>query len=70
MDMQFLREKRFVQTIPQVKIDDGEEISYEKVNTTLRRSVHLFAALQAEDGHWPAENAGPMYFMPPLVTVC
>ncbi|KAK1408585.1 hypothetical protein QVD17_40485 [Tagetes erecta] len=25
------------------------------------------AALQAEDGHWPAENAGPMYFTPPLV---
>ena len=66
--MQFLREKQFKQTIPQVKIEDGEEISYEKVTATLRRSVGLFAALQAEDGHWPAENAGPMYFMPPLVT--
>ncbi|XP_076906939.1 shionone synthase-like [Bidens hawaiensis] len=65
--MQFIREKKFKQMIPQVKIEDGEEISYDKVTTTLRRSVHLFAALQADDGHWPAENAGPMYFMPPLV---
>uniref|UniRef100_A0A103TDM4 Terpenoid cyclase/protein prenyltransferase alpha-alpha toroid n=1 Tax=Cynara cardunculus var. scolymus TaxID=59895 RepID=A0A103TDM4_CYNCS len=65
--MQFLRENQFKQTITQVKIEDGEDICYEKVTTTLRRSVHLFAALQAEDGHWPAENAGPMYFIQPLV---
>ncbi|XP_076936731.1 beta-amyrin synthase 1-like [Bidens hawaiensis] len=65
--MQFLREKQFEQTIPQVKIEDGEEISYEKATTTLKRSVSFFAALQAEDGHWPAENAGPLYFMQPLV---
>ncbi|KAI3787157.1 hypothetical protein L1987_41413 [Smallanthus sonchifolius] len=65
--MQFIREKQFKQTIPQVKIEDGEEISYDKVTTTLRRSVQLFAALQADYGHWPAENAGPMYFMSPLV---
>ena len=67
VDMQFLREKWFEQTIPQVKIEDGEEISYEKATTTLRRSVNFFAALQADDGHWPAENAGPLYFMQPLV---
>ncbi|KAK9076020.1 hypothetical protein SSX86_004350 [Deinandra increscens subsp. villosa] len=65
--MQFMREKKFKQDIAQVKIEDGEEVSYEKVTTILRRSMHLFAALQAEDGHWPAENAGLMYFMPPLV---
>ncbi|KAJ9549992.1 hypothetical protein OSB04_022535 [Centaurea solstitialis] len=65
--MQFLREKQFKQSIAQVKIEDGEEICHAKVTTTLRRSVHLFAALQAEDGHWPAENAGPMYFIQPLV---
>lgn len=65
--MQFLREKKFKQRIPQVKVDDGEEISYDHATATLRRSVHLFAALQAEDGHWPAENAGPMYFIQPLV---
>ncbi|XP_076928041.1 shionone synthase-like [Bidens hawaiensis] len=65
--IQFIREKKFKQMIPQVKIEDGEEISYAKVTTTLRRSVYLFAALEANDGHWLAENAGPMCFMPPLV---
>lgn len=67
--MQFLREKQFKQTIPQLKLEDDEEISYEKATTALRRSVHLFAALQADDGHWPAENAGLLYFMPPLVNI-
>ncbi|KAL8254469.1 hypothetical protein R6Q59_032690 [Mikania micrantha] len=65
--MQFLKEKQFKQTIPQVKIDNGEEISYDKVTATLRRSAYLLAALQADDGHWPAENAGPMFFIQPLV---
>ncbi|KAA8541513.1 hypothetical protein F0562_022665 [Nyssa sinensis] len=65
--MQFLREKNFKQTIPQVKVGDGEEISDETATITLRRAVHFFSALQASDGHWPAENAGPLFFLPPLV---
>ncbi|CAK7336265.1 unnamed protein product [Dovyalis caffra] len=65
--LQFLREKKFKQTIPQVKVEDGEEISYEKATSALRRSVHLFSALQASDGHWCAENSGPMFYFPPLV---
>ncbi|XP_048428397.1 beta-amyrin synthase-like isoform X3 [Pyrus x bretschneideri] len=64
--MQFLREKNFKQTIPPVKIEDGEEITHEKATASLRRSIHLFSALQASDGHWPAENAGPLFFLPPL----
>ncbi|KAJ6945531.1 hypothetical protein NC651_000554 [Populus alba x Populus x berolinensis] len=64
---QFLREKQFKQRIPQVKIEEGEEISYEKATNALRRSVHLFSALQASDGHWCAENSGPMFALPPLV---
>ncbi|GMI91956.1 beta-amyrin synthase [Hibiscus trionum] len=65
--MQFLREKNFKQTIAAVKIEDGEQISYEKATAALRRAVHFFSALQASDGHWPAENAGPLFFLPPLV---
>ncbi|KAF4404565.1 hypothetical protein G4B88_005951 [Cannabis sativa] len=49
------------------QIEDGEEISYEKATTALKRSVHFLSALQASDGHWPAENAGPLFFLPPLV---
>ncbi|KAJ9189945.1 hypothetical protein P3X46_001190 [Hevea brasiliensis] len=64
---QFLREKKFKQTIPQVKIQDGEGITSETATAALRRSIHLFSALQASDGHWCAENAGPMFYFPPLV---
>ncbi|XP_050285981.1 beta-amyrin synthase-like [Quercus robur] len=65
--MKFLREKNFKQTVPPVKILDEEEITYEKATSALRRAVHFYAALQSCDGHWPAENAGPMFFHPPFV---
>nr|GMC93937.1 Beta-amyrin synthase [Ipomoea batatas] len=65
---QFLREKNFKQTIPPVKVEDGEEITHETATAALRRAVHFFSALQASDGHWPAENAGPLFFLPPLVS--
>ncbi|KAK6939235.1 Ribonuclease H domain [Dillenia turbinata] len=63
----FLREKNFKQTIPQVKVGDGEEITYETATTALRRAVHFFSALQASDGYWPAESSGSLYFLPLLV---
>ncbi|MFQ6644260.1 hypothetical protein Gotur_017304, partial [Gossypium turneri] len=65
--MQFLREKKMKQTIPQPKIEDGEEVTYEATTAAVKRSVHLFSALQSIHGHWPAENAGPMFYFPPLV---
>ncbi|XP_049387802.1 beta-amyrin synthase isoform X13 [Solanum stenotomum] len=65
--MQFLREKNFKQRIGAVKVEEGEEISHEIATIALRRAVHFFSALQATDGHWPAENAGPLFFLPPLV---
>ncbi|KAL0012880.1 hypothetical protein SO802_007988 [Lithocarpus litseifolius] len=65
--MQFLREKNLKQTIPPVKFEDGEEITYEKAITALRRTISFFTALQSSDGHWPAENDGPMFFLPPFV---
>ncbi|KAF2294419.1 hypothetical protein GH714_011244 [Hevea brasiliensis] len=65
--MQFLKEKNFKPKIPAVKIEEGEEITYDKATSALRRAVHFWSALQASDGHWPAENAGPLFFLPPLV---
>jgi len=50
-----------------VKIEDEEEITYDKATTTLRRGAHHLAALQTKDGHWPAQIAGPLFFTPPLV---
>nr|KJB68034.1 hypothetical protein B456_010G223100 [Gossypium raimondii] len=65
--MQFLREKKMQQTIPQPKIEDGEEVTYEVTTTAMRRSVHLFLALQSKHGHWPTENSGPMFCFPPSI---
>ncbi|KAK0593114.1 hypothetical protein LWI29_031191 [Acer saccharum] len=65
--VQFLKEKNFKQRIPQVKVEDGEEITHETASTALRRAVHFVSTLQASDGHWPAENSGPMFLHPPLV---
>lgn len=68
-NMQFLREKNFKQTIPPVKIEDGEQITYDKATAALKRTVNFFSALQASDGHWPAENTGEFFFLPPLVSI-
>ena len=66
--VQFLREKNFKQRIGSVKVEEGEKISHEIATIALRRAVHFFSALQATDGHWPAENAGLLFFLPPLVS--
>ncbi|CAE5957669.1 unnamed protein product [Arabidopsis arenosa] len=65
--MQFLKEKKFEQVIPPVKVDDAEKITNEATTNALRRSVHYFSALQASDGHWPAEITGPLFYVPPIV---
>jgi beta-amyrin synthase len=67
--MQILREKNFKQTIPAVRVEDGEEVTYEKTTAALRRSANFFSALQASDGHWPAENSGVLFFLPPFVSI-
>ncbi|XP_050232805.1 lupeol synthase-like isoform X2 [Mercurialis annua] len=64
---QFLREKNFKEITPKVKIGDDEEITREAATSALRRSVHFMSALQASDGHWGAEQSGPLFFTPPLI---
>ncbi|XP_061358746.1 beta-amyrin synthase-like, partial [Gastrolobium bilobum] len=63
---QFLREKNFRQIIGSTKIED-EEITYQNTTAALRRATHYLSALQVTDGHWPAQIAGPLFFLPPLV---
>lgn len=71
--MQFLREKNFKQTIPKVRVNEGRDgdekirIRKETATNAVRRATKLFAALQSEHGHWPAENSGPLFYFPPLV---
>ena len=64
---QLLREKNFKQSIPPVKIEEGEEMSYEKAWDAMRRGAHFLAAIQASDGHWPSETSGPLFYNCPLL---
>ncbi|XP_058193552.1 dammarenediol II synthase-like [Rhododendron vialii] len=70
MRMQFKKENSHIDlSIPPVRLGDKEEVTYEATTTALRKAVRLNRAIQAPDGHWAAENAGPMFFTPPLVIV-
>ncbi|XP_038889230.1 beta-amyrin synthase-like [Benincasa hispida] len=71
---QFLRERNFKQTIPKVVVEEGNEsgkkeviIKKETVKIALRRAATFFVALQSDHGHWPAENGGLLFTLPPLV---
>ncbi|XP_059665451.1 dammarenediol II synthase-like isoform X2 [Cornus florida] len=69
MRMQLKKESGIDLSIPPVRIGDDEEITYEAATTALRKAVRLNRAIQASDGHWAAENAGPMFFTPPLIII-
>ncbi|GMP71876.1 hypothetical protein CsSME_00030127 [Camellia sinensis var. sinensis] len=49
-----------------MRVGEKEEVTCEAATTALRKAVWLNRAIQASDGHWAAENAGPMFFTPPL----
>ncbi|CAA2984020.1 dammarenediol II synthase-like, partial [Olea europaea subsp. europaea] len=56
-------------SIPPVRLDKNEEVTYEAATTAVKKALRLNLALQASDGHWPAENASPMILTPPLIFV-
>ncbi|GKC62874.1 dammarenediol II synthase-like protein, partial [Tanacetum coccineum] len=53
-------------SIPPVRLGENEDVNYEAVTVAVKKALRLNRAIQAKDGHWPAENAGPMFFTPPL----
>ncbi|XVF17519.1 hypothetical protein REPUB_Repub10bG0129800 [Reevesia pubescens] len=67
MRMQLAKENPCGPIPPAVKVDDKQEVTEEAITVTLRRAINFYSSLQAHDGHWPAENAGPLFFLPPLV---
>ncbi|KAI8000239.1 Dammarenediol II synthase [Camellia lanceoleosa] len=70
MRMQFKRENNNINlSIPPVRRGKKEEVTYEVATTALRKAVRLNRAIQARDGHWVAENAGPMFFTPAQIIV-
>lgn len=65
-----LRKENPVKEIPTaIKLKETEEATNESVTTTLKRAISFYSTIQAHDGHWPAESAGPLFFLPPLVTI-
>ncbi|XP_031109634.1 cycloartenol synthase 2-like [Ipomoea triloba] len=67
MRMQFEKEKAQEMGLQQVKVGSEEEISEEAVVRTLRRGLRFYSTIQADDGHWPADYAGPLFLLPFLV---
>jgi cycloartenol synthase len=70
--MQLKKEKQVrgaINNIPAgVKVRDEDMITGEALITTIRRAVSFYSLIQAHDGHWPAESAGPLFFVQPLVS--
>ena len=54
---------------PLVQVKETEVITEEAVITTLKRALSFFSSIQAHDGHWPAESAGPLFFLQPMVCI-
>ncbi|GER32705.1 amyrin synthase [Striga asiatica] len=52
---------------PPVGVGENEPVTYETATAAVKKALRLNRAVQASDGHWPAENAGPMFFTPPLI---
>ncbi|KAF5820798.1 hypothetical protein HanPI659440_Chr01g0005441 [Helianthus annuus] len=55
--------------MPPTRLSEGDQVDLEVVTNAVKKGVRLHRAIQAKDGHWPAENAGPMFFTPPLVSM-
>ena len=56
-------------SLPPLRLGENEEGNYEAATTAVKKALRLSRAIQAHDGHWPAENSGPLFFTPPLVSV-
>uniref|UniRef100_A0A803MET2 Squalene cyclase C-terminal domain-containing protein n=1 Tax=Chenopodium quinoa TaxID=63459 RepID=A0A803MET2_CHEQI len=63
---QLRKGKANVETAKGVKLKDREVIGEDAVTITQKKAINFFTSIQAHDGHWPSDNAGPLYFMPPL----
>ncbi|KAJ9691016.1 hypothetical protein PVL29_013268 [Vitis rotundifolia] len=69
MRMQLIKENQIDLGIPPVRLGEKEEVTYKAVTIAMRKAVRLNRAIQAKDGHWPAEEAGALFFTPPLIMV-
>nr|XP_051192225.1 cycloartenol synthase-like isoform X2 [Lolium perenne] len=49
------------------KFEDDKDVTEEAVFTSLKRVIGRVSNLQAHDGHWTGDIAGPMFLLPGLV---
>ncbi|KAL8108578.1 hypothetical protein AgCh_024884 [Apium graveolens] len=67
MRMQLIKESGIdLLSLQPVRLGEHEEVNYEAATTAVKKAIRLNRAIQAHDGHWPAENAGSMFYTPPL----
>ncbi|KAL1547903.1 lupeol synthase [Salvia divinorum] len=67
MRMQLRKENPSPPLPTAARLEEEEEITAEATATTLSRDIGYLSTVQARDGHWPAESAAPLFFLPPLV---
>ncbi|KAK1375484.1 Terpene cyclase/mutase family member [Heracleum sosnowskyi] len=68
MRMQLIKENGIdVLGLPPIRLGENEDVNCEAATTAVKKALRLNRAIQAYDGHWPAENAGPLFFTPPLI---
>ncbi|KAI3824576.1 hypothetical protein L1987_06039 [Smallanthus sonchifolius] len=70
MRIQLIRENGIdVSSIPPARLGEDDGVNYEAATTATRKAVRLIRAIQAKDGHWATEHAGPLFFTPPLIII-
>ncbi|KAF3961971.1 hypothetical protein CMV_013466 [Castanea mollissima] len=66
MRIQFAKENLSFSTVPQIKVQDTEELTKEAVTITLQRAINFYSTIQAHEGHWPGDYGDPMFLIPGL----
>ncbi|XP_027358215.1 lupeol synthase isoform X3 [Abrus precatorius] len=67
MRMQLTKENQRGPIPAAVKMGDSESVTTEALIATIGRAISFYSSIQAHDGHWPADSAGPLFFLQPLV---
>ncbi|KAL8248282.1 hypothetical protein R6Q59_005150 [Mikania micrantha] len=70
MRLQLIRENGIdVSSIRPARLGDEDDVNHEAVTTATRKALRFIRAIQAKDGHWATEHAGPLFFTPPLIII-
>ncbi|KAL4388780.1 hypothetical protein GQ457_09G003800 [Hibiscus cannabinus] len=68
-NFQLIEENNVDLSIEPVRLREDEDVSNGEIEIALKKAVRFLSATQACDGHWPSENSGPLFCLPPLVMV-